>query len=371
MTKPALPLKYWPFDLVPRPGAPLIWAARKELGTDLTTLGRRLGRHSAVTLHLLWADFGAGKTHALLYLKQRIEQREFGSMVPIYCALPKGCQSFLDVYKAIVRSIPADLLGGAFAEAQSNVGRERLEREMDSISPGLTRCLIALSLGGVAQRSAAISWLRGESGIPLRVLQGLSIHGRIRSVDEAVAALAGIVGLFVRAGSHRVVFLLDEFQRVEVLRKQQQDEINAGLHGFFNSCGQGMSLVLSFSFGNEANVRHFLNAELLSRVDPLRISIPALSVEHGVEFLEEIVGRAREDQSVWPVEDAVIPLIVRSVSSRFALTPRRLMKAAGLVFDLASNDLEDGVIEEVTKEYVDGMVARGEFDRIDDSMETS
>src|SRR5207253_1581715 len=103
-------------------------------------------------------------------------------------------------------------------------------------------------------------------------------------------------------------------------RKQFQDDINAGLHGFFNACGHGMSLLLSFSFGVEGNIKHFLNPELLSRVDPLRISIPMLTNEEGVIFLNDIVADARESADGWPVSPDVIPAIVAAVAEKFELT---------------------------------------------------
>src|ERR1700722_1519672 len=115
--------KYWPFDIVPRTGE-LIWADRLALKEQIVLLGRRLGRHEAVSLHLLWADFGAGKTHTLLYLKQQSEKGDYGDVLPLYCALPKGCRSFLDIYRAMARAISTRLFKDAFEEATSRVGRE-------------------------------------------------------------------------------------------------------------------------------------------------------------------------------------------------------------------------------------------------------
>jgi hypothetical protein len=179
------------------------------------------------------------------------------------------------------------------------------------------------------------------------------------------------VQLFSLAGHVRALFMVDEFQRVETLRRQQQDDINAGLHGFFNACGQGMSLLLSFSFGVEENIRHFLNPELLSRVDPLRISIPMLTKDEGQVFLTELLAEAKYPDGHWPVRAEVIPAIVTNVASRFDLTPRRLVKAAGLVFELAAMELEDGLLQELDGEYVKRMVERGDFARIDEQEEES
>jgi hypothetical protein len=362
-----LKLKYWPFDLVPRPDGELVWADRRSLKDQVSRLGRRLGRHEAVSLHLLWADFGAGKTHTLLYLKQQSEKGDYGAVLPLYCALPKGCRSFLDIYRAMVRAVPTQLLKDAFEKATSRVGREELKRKLGDIWLNLYRCFQAIALGGEAQERVAVGWLQAETGMTSRELQQLSLVGRIRSTDDAVLSLCGIVRLFNLGGHKRVLLMVDEFQRVEVLRRQQQDDINAGLHGFFNACGHGMSLLLSFSFGEEENIRYFLNPELLSRADPLRISIPLLSTEDGVVFVNDVLSQARQSQEEdsWPVHPEVVPTIVNAVASNFGLTPRRLIKAAGLVFELAEMDMEDGLISNLTPAYVEEMIKRGDFLRID------
>ncbi len=66
-------------EFVPRPVEQVVWADRAALKAQVERLGRRLGKHEAVSLHLPWADFGAGKTHTLLYLKQEADKGKFGS----------------------------------------------------------------------------------------------------------------------------------------------------------------------------------------------------------------------------------------------------------------------------------------------------
>ena len=262
--------------------------------SQIVTLARRLGRHESVSLHLLWADFGAGKTHTLQFLKQETQEGKYGSILPLYCALPKGCRSFLDVYQAVTRAITGDLLGESYQHALTLVGRDRLTRTLGDIWTNLPHCFSSIAIGGDVQRRTALAWLQAESGISNTDLRRLSLLGRIRSTDDAVLALCGIVRLFNLAGQRRVLLMIDEFQRVEVLRQQLRDDINAGLHGFFNACGYGMSLLLSFSFGEEEHIRYFLNAELLSRVDPLRISIPVMAPADAAAFLNEVIRTARQ-----------------------------------------------------------------------------
>lgn|GEM_PF-2176466 len=363
--------RYWPFDLVPRPGERLVWAARPGLKKEIDRLRLRLGRHQAVSLHLLWADFGAGKTHTLLYIKQEADAGRFGEVLPLYSVLPKGCREFIDIYRAVVRAIPPRLIRNAYQAALQSVGREKLDETLADVWLSLPKCFQAISIGSEPQQRVALGWLHAETGVTARDLHGLSILGRIRSTDEAVLALCGIVRLFNLAGSRRVLLMVDEFQRVETLRRQQQEDINAGLHGFFNACGQGMSLLLSFSFGVESNIRHFLNPELLSRADPLRISIPKLSIEEGEAFLTDLLAQARDPEAPRVFGADLVPTIVSSVAAKFALTPRRLVKAAGLVFELASIEFDDGTLAELEGRYVSQLVANGEFARIDDEEDSA
>jgi hypothetical protein len=362
--------RYWPFDLSPRQGEPLIWADRSALKKQVERLGRRLGLHDAVSLHVLWADFGAGKTHTMLYLKQEAEKDKYGSILPLYCVLPKGCRTFTDIYRAIARAVPIQVLRDGYQKALTAVGRDAVERGLSSIWPNLARCFQAIAVGSEVQQSMAVGWFQAETGIPARDLRALSILGRVRSTDDAVLALTGMIKLFSLAGHRRTLVMIDEFQRVEVLRQSQQDDINAGLHGFFNACGRGMSLLLSFSFGVEANIRHFLNQELISRVDPIRISIPKLTMDEGIEFLDDVITQAREPNGAWPVSPDVVPAITKYIADRFELTPRRLLKAAGLVFELATIDLEDGTIPMLTSPYVLKMAENGDFSRVDEQEDT-
>jgi len=152
-----------------------VWADRAVLLRQLNRLGRRLAGQQAASLHLLWADFGAGKTHTLLYLKQEIEAGKFGSIMPVYCALPKGCKTFVDIYRAVVRSVPADAIVHAYQRASRLVGRESVDKTLSDLWPSLAQCVRAVAIGGEQQRHVALGWLHAEPSLPTRDLQGLSI----------------------------------------------------------------------------------------------------------------------------------------------------------------------------------------------------
>jgi hypothetical protein len=91
-----------------------------------------------------------------------------------------------------------------------------------------------------------------------------------------------------------------------------------------------------------------------------------LTEDEGTTFLNDVLTQARESADEWPVSPDVVRTIVSAVAEKFDLTPRRLLKAAGLVFELAAMDLEDGLISDLTSGYVTALVDRGDFSGIDE-----
>ncbi len=66
---------------------------------------------------------------------------------------------------------------------------------------------------------------------------------------------------------YRLIWILDEYQRIEALPKRVRDEINSSLHSVFNTCPTGLSLLLSFSGKPEpGNLPPWLTPELKSRI---------------------------------------------------------------------------------------------------------
>lgn len=342
-----LNLKRWPFALVPAEGSELVWADRAELLRRVTRLMRALHRHTAPTLNLLWADFGAGKTHTLRFIEQEASLGHFAGITPIYSALPKGCRYFLDIYRAILRALGPGKLGEAQVLSAKEPDAQAIQNEWSD----LWSAFKILAIGNEAQRTIAWNWLSATPGLSHRELALVSLHGRIGSTEQAVLALNAVVKLLSLASGNRVLLMIDEFQRVETLRQTDRNEINAGLHSFYNEAQSGLSIILSFSFGVEENIKHFLNKELLDRVDPVRLSIPTLTSEEAVIFLKDVILPACEDPTRPFVNDRTIRDVVDLTAEQAQLTPRRLLKLMGYIASEALADLEDGVIKSVTQEY--------------------
>ena len=104
-----LNLRGWPFQTVPSEYTAAIWVGRPETHRRLHGLLRTAQRVNASRIVLLWAAYGAGKTHALLHVQ--VTARATEDLQTLYVVTPKGIKNFLDIYRAIIDSaLSTDLL---------------------------------------------------------------------------------------------------------------------------------------------------------------------------------------------------------------------------------------------------------------------
>ena len=100
----------WPFATVPDAARARIWAGRHERLTQLTGLLSRWNRRRASEICVLWADFGQGKTHSLLFLQNRLsEERDY---IVHYAQLPPLASGspFVAIYRQLMREFPLETL---------------------------------------------------------------------------------------------------------------------------------------------------------------------------------------------------------------------------------------------------------------------
>src|SRR5262249_55224696 len=153
--------------------------------------------------------------------------------------------SFLDVYRAFAVGLSMDEVVDAFLEIHTSPKAEALRRTVVAASPDLVVALQLLVTGTLADQAIAGRWLRGEA-LPAGQFRAVGIQQRIASSEEAGRVMAAIVRLLALASQSqnrpgcRVIWLLDEFQRLGQLPKAVRDEINTGLHSTFNACPTGL-----------------------------------------------------------------------------------------------------------------------------------
>jgi len=77
-----LNLRAWPFQVVPDSEFATIWAGRRRTKKQLERLIWKMQFAPKSGLHLLWANFGMGKTHTLLHLQHLCQQTQ-GRLIPV------------------------------------------------------------------------------------------------------------------------------------------------------------------------------------------------------------------------------------------------------------------------------------------------
>lgn len=142
---------------------------------------------------MVWAWFGAGKTHALRYFCHLCKNGP-QKLTCVYTEFPKGVKSFVDLYRAFSFEMEIDSIKEAFTEILTSPSSEEYLRRLRSISQDFEKAGRALVLGTGEQPDYAMRWLRGEN-IPLKDLRTLGMNARISSTEDALRVLRCIVFL--------------------------------------------------------------------------------------------------------------------------------------------------------------------------------
>ena len=254
-----LNLTGWPFQVVPDQEFATIWAGRRETKKQLERLLWKMQFVPKSGLHLLWANFGMGKTHTLLHLQHLCGQTQ-GRLIPVYAVMPKRARGFIDVYRAIVSELPYDFLGEQLVRVGNSWTGSLTSHPMFSRSPALVNAIIAMRSGDAEKAAVARQWLVAQPGLTARQLRTIGVTYRIRTPEDAVNTLTALTRLAIATSSpqSKLVVMVDEYQRIGELRPRVRSEINSGLHSYFNENPQGLEVILSFSFGREDNVAYLL-----------------------------------------------------------------------------------------------------------------
>jgi hypothetical protein len=322
-------LKAWPFQTVPDPDFAKIWAGRKQTKLQLDALLRKMQLVPKSSLYLLWANFGMGKTHTLLHIQHLCSQTK-GVLIPVYAVMPNKPAAFLDVYREIVASLPFDYLGDQIIRVGSSSPGGVSLNPMFAKSPGVVNALLALRKGEIESTTAALQWLKAQPGLSGTDMRQIGVTYRIKTAEDAIHALSALTKLatYKVNPNARLVILIDEYQRIEELKPSVRNEINAGLHAYFNAHPTGLALMMSFSFGKKENVAFLLSNELKSRAEPEALNLDVLNPGQAAEFLSDLLAQFRlrsDDRWAFPFSPQAINALIQHISRKKALTPRRVM----------------------------------------------
>lgn len=340
----------WPFSVVPRPELCTFIAGRPQLDSDVKELLRHLSRRDTSSIHVLWSWFGAGKTHSLYYLANRARELNNAAIPvqlhPVYTEFPRSARSFVDLYRSFVRSIQLQTFADAFLELSTSPQQQMIYDELLLSHPDLANALRILATTSTLDHTTAFRWLRGDV-VPAGELRRVGISQSIRSSESGTQTLACLFKLLVAAEqskgrqSHRLIWLIDEFQRVQDCGKNGVLDVNAGLHSLFNACPAGLSLVLSFSGQPDPKqLPDWFSREMKDRIGVTKVMVlPPFQRAEARRFVEDVLKQFRlahgVEPDLFPFTSESCETILEYLEVKGNLRPRFVMEAFNAVLEKA------------------------------------
>ena len=364
-----LGLSDWPFSVVPRPELCTFIGGRPQLDLDVNEVLRNLSRRDTSSIHVLWSWFGAGKTHSLYYLAHRANELNGTKLPvqlhPVYTEFPRSAKNFVDVYRAFASSINPQTFVEAFLELGTSPLRQSIYDELLFKNPDLANALRNLVTGTPQARATALRWLRGDT-LPQADFRRIGISQSIRTSDLGTQTLGSLLNLLTAAEKskgrqgHRLIWLIDEFQRVQHSGKSGILDINAGLHSLFNACPAGLSLVLSFSGQPDPkNLPPWFSREMKDRIGVTKVMLlPPFQRPEARSFVKDILRHfrlaGRGDLDLRPFTEESCEAIFNYLENSGNLRPRFVMDAFNTVLEKADPLIESGEMSSISGAFAKG-----------------
>ena len=345
-----LNLKEWPFRTTADEAFAPVWAGRVKTREQIDRLMRKMQLFPKSGLHILWANFGMGKTHTLYHIRYRCQNiKTTPLLIPIYAVMPKRSTGFLELYREIVQGLPYEFLRKQIQKVGSVTRGSVSLHPMFSRSPGVVKALLAMNPDDIETSTTAMQWLAAQPGLSKSDLNLIDVSYRIKTPEDGINALSALTSLACYdpdpTKQNRLVVMIDEYQRVGELTPRIATENHSSLHTYFNQHPTGLHIFLTFSFGNKENVDYLLSAELKSRAEPQSISLDVLTPNEACEFIGDLFKQSRitqDDRWAYPFEPEAVIGIIQSIHQKKSLTPRRIMLYFDHVLEEARLDQEPG-----------------------------
>ena len=366
MKYPHLHLTDWPFRIVPDENSCSFMADRVQLTSEVKTLLKNLSRQPTSSIHLMWAWFGAGKTHTLKHIEY-LCKNDFTSIIPIYVEFPKSSKNFLDIYKGFITQIDYEVVENAYYEVFTSPTKDKILKELNNDFYDLSNALKFLYQGRPQEREIAIRWLRTDYK-EKQILKNIGVVKPIQTAEDAMKVIAWIVRLLSIGNSfsndtQRVFWMIDEFQRIKDLRKTIIDEINSCLHSIFNRCPNGLSMTISFSGYPEKKLPEWLSPEIKDRLDRRHLLLPPLSKDEASTFIKDVLKHFRDSLS--DISDEFFPFTYESINTIIKVIedkakkqkrhdepkPRTIMRSFHMVLQEADSLIEGGQLKKIDGEF--------------------
>jgi hypothetical protein len=322
---------------------------------------------------MLWSWFGAGKTHSLFYLANEAARVSKAlspvTLTAVYTEFPKGLRSFTELYRSFASTLDPDAVTNSFLEVATSRDGDQFQEDVDARDPDLAAALRGLAMGNHQERVIARRWLRGDA-LPVSEFRKISISQRLSSTERATQVIAMLVRILSDAArirgrqGHRVLWLLDEFQRLATAGKPAIRDVNAGLHSLFNACATGFTPVISFTGPPDTKkLPDWFSPELRDRIGTTRVMVlPPLQPNEAVAFVREVLEHHRiagfaAASPFFPFSSGACQLILDFVRSHTELRPRAIVHAFNAVMEAADAKIERGELNIIEAEFAKRVLA--------------
>src|SRR5262249_16510799 len=141
------------------------------------------------TVQLMWADFGAGKSHTLRHAEILARSNHAKKLVPFYTEMPVASDGLAALYRQFA-AVGGEGLSPAILEASKrSSGHGRGGRD-------LREAVKLLASDDSTGRVLALDWLQGIAGVPnLRTLKAYGIASRIEDDDRRLEVIRELVAV--------------------------------------------------------------------------------------------------------------------------------------------------------------------------------
>ena len=261
-----------------------------------------------------------------------------------------------------MRSLDISIFSEAFLELGTSPQQQDLYKQLLINHPDLANALRILATGDPQEQALAVRWLRGDH-LPPSQFRGVGITQKIATSELATQTLGSLLNLLTCAEQskgkhgHRLIWLIDEFQRLQHSGRATILDVNAGLHSLINLCPAGISLVLSFSGQPDTkNLPTWFSHELKDRIGVTKVMIlPPFQSTQARNFVVEVLQHFRQDGStgsdVHPFTNESCGVIFDYLEKNGSLRPRFVMDAFNAVLEKADRQIEDGTIRTIGAEF--------------------
>ncbi|WP_412474625.1 hypothetical protein ACK83U_13270 [Rhizobium sp. WW22] len=354
-----------PFPIVPD-GPVHNWAGHEDLRLDLIDLikgirARDIGISEFVVLH---GEYGAGKSHALRYLKTQIveDKAEYNSLA-LYLERPRVANklNFLELYKYIIKIIGREQIKSYCGQMKAHLDEITIDlatkagmADLKNKSSFFDQAVSNLPLDDRPMIKMLVNGAEEGSNI-FEVLSGVDksdedgYEGKIDSDFIAAKVLSDFFRVLTSELRPNIRILesiylfIDECEVLAEAKASESELVFTGLRELINGLPYRFGLIMSFSAAT-ALIEAIMPQHLLRRMTRPYIEVPMLADGDAVSFLRTQLNFFRTENSeyngqFYPFSNEAIAFIIENTTT---LTPRnlfidckRVLERAIRRFDLA------------------------------------